>query len=275
MKKTKVAIKHFLKTSLKSFSRHIGFEIIENSEFKKISQESNSFQRMERWSGFDGLSKNKKSILLDLIHESNSQLGQDILVAALNGINPGYFVEFGATDGISGSNTKILEEKFGWKGICVEPALMFHRSLKINRTCSLDFRCVSSTSKEVVTFSEGGFLSTISSFEKSDSLFPDRGIKRRYQVETISLDDLLVQHSAPFQIDFMSIDTEGSEYEILSTFSFDKYNVLFFCIEHNYSSNQIKIDQLLKSKGYTCIFPDFSLFDGWYVKKEAFPDLIL
>jgi hypothetical protein len=65
----------------------------------------------------------------------------------------------------------------------------------------------------------------------------------------------------------ISIDTEGSELEILENFDFDKFRVELFFIEHNYSSNQEKIDGLLENKGFKKFLPAVSQFDGWYINR--------
>ena len=71
-----------------------------------------------------------------------------------------------------------------------------------------------------------------------------------YKVKTISLLDLLDTYQAPKTIDYLSIDTEGSEYEILKAFDFDKYKFRVITCEHNFTSMREKIYDLLISKGY-------------------------
>lgn len=82
--------------------------------------------------------------------------------------------------------------------------------------------------------------------------------------KTISLNDLLGSYDAPSEIDFVSIDTEGSEPEILAGFDFDRYRVQLFAIEHNYTPAQQVIDDLMKSKGYERVYQEWSRFDAWY-----------
>ena len=53
---------------------------------------------------------------------SYSYQGQDLFVLeVLGGIRGGYFLDSGASNGISGSNSRLLELSFGWTGICIEP----------------------------------------------------------------------------------------------------------------------------------------------------------
>jgi hypothetical protein len=74
---------------------------------------------------------------------SKAQLRQDLFVISeLGPIENGYFVEFGATNGISLSNTFLLEEHLSWKGILAEPAKVWHAQLKENRTAQIEFDCV-------------------------------------------------------------------------------------------------------------------------------------
>ena len=68
---------------------------------------------------------------------------------------------------------------------------------------------------------------------------------------------------------YLSIDTEGSEYEILQSLDFEKYRPVVFTIEHNFTNLQNKIDALMISKGYTRVFRELTSFDGWYVLNDA------
>jgi FkbM family methyltransferase len=205
-----------------------------------------------------------------LLKKSKSQLGQDFLALSMAGLDhKGFFVEFGATNGIDLSNTFLLEKEYGWSGILCEPARNWHDSLKRARGVSLDFRCVYSSTGKSVQFSEvsNGELSTISAFANKDGHSPSRrNLMKQYEVETVSLFDLLRQHQAPEFVDFLSIDTEGSEYEILKDFDFSSYLFGLIAVEHNYTKNQALIQKLLTSNGYQQIFPELSGFDDWFIK---------
>ena len=67
---------------------------------------------------------------------------------------------------------------------------------------------------------------------------------------------------------YISIDTEGSEYEILKTFNLNDYRPKLFTIEHNYTENESKIDDFLITNNYVRIFRKLTAFDAWYVPSE-------
>ena len=197
-----------------------------------------------------------------------SQIGQDVF--ALYGLNwkrNGYFVEFGATNGFDLSNTYLLEKDFGWDGILAEPAKVWHEELKVNRSASLDFDCVWNKSGEIVNFTvaQDAEYSTISSFTDKDAHASARNKGETFPVATISLNDLLKKHKAPFIIDYLSIDTEGSELEILEAFDFNQYTISVITCEHNFSSQRAKIYKLLSSHGFIRVFEGFSRWDDWYI----------
>jgi FkbM family methyltransferase len=204
-----------------------------------------------------------------LFENSYSQISQDIFVISqLKGMKSGFFIEFGATDGISLSNTFLLEKNFGWKGILVEPGRNWREKLSINRNCHNDFRCVTAKTGELVPFIESTSpeLSTIKGFEGIDENL--RGISRKYDVESVSLEDLLDQYKAPKTIDYLSIDTEGSEFLILENFNFDKYKFKIITCEHNFTANREKILKLLTENGYVRVWSEFTQFDDWYINSE-------
>lgn len=200
-----------------------------------------------------------------------SQLGQDVLALSLTGTSrPGFFVEFGATNGFHLSNTHMLEKQYGWSGILSEPSRQWHRQLKKNRNCSIDNRCVYSVTGESVSFKEAkvGELSTIQGFGDDDGHSLSRSRGKSYEVETVSLIDLLKDYGAPSEIDFLSIDTEGSEFEILQAFDFDQYKFGLICVEHNYTPNRVKIFDLLSANGYERVYESLSDFDDWYIQAK-------
>jgi FkbM family methyltransferase len=193
-----------------------------------------------------------------------SQLGQDLWVLEqTNQKTGGYFVEFGACDGVFLSNTYLLEKSFGWTGICVEPNReLFHRLIK-NRNCLCLQECVFSESGKTLPFLAAGELGTLQEFVASDShgATRARALAESYAVSTISLNDLLEKALAPPIIDYLSVDTEGSEYEILRTFDFKRWIVRCWTIEHNYTESRDKIAELMTSHGYRRIAKDW---DDWF-----------
>jgi FkbM family methyltransferase len=203
------------------------------------------------------------------LHLSKSQILQDLFVLhELGEKEDGYFVEFGATNGVDSSNSYMLEKFYNWNGILAEPGRVWHDSLKENRRCKIDHRCVWSQTGEDLEFNQVNEpeLSTINAYSGADRYRQYREEGSKYYVETISLNDLLRTHGAPREIDYMSIDTEGSEYQILSAFDFEKYRIKIITCEHNYTDARDKLFSLLSAKGYMRKFQEFSQVDDWYVK---------
>lgn len=199
-------------------------------------------------------------------HVSHGQLFQDVLAYFVSPKTHGFFVEFGATDGCFLSNTYFLEKQHFWKGILAEPARTWAEKLKINRdACSIDFRCVWRTSGETIEFVEDALpeisgVSTTLDKKRMSSNSPS------YLVDTVSLINLLAEHHAPKYIDYISIDTEGSEYEILEHFDFSRYQFGLITVEHNYETEKReKLLSLLSSKHYKRIFQNISAEDDWYI----------
>jgi len=210
--------------------------------------------------------------LLRKLRKSKSQFRQDLFVLSeLSFKSNGFFVEFGATNGVDLSNTWLLEHDYGWQGILAEPARCWHEALAANRrNAAIDTRCVWSESGVAVPFNEVEVpeLSTVSEFAGSDLHAGVRQSAKIYEVETVSLNDLLAKHAAPRQIDYLSIDTEGSEFQILSRLDFDRYRFGVITCEHNFSATRAPVHDLLVSKGYTRKHRELSRVDDWYVPRR-------
>jgi hypothetical protein len=206
----------------------------------------------------------------------------------INNISDGYFVEAGAFDGIRRSNTYKLEKDWGWKGICCEPNEDCWEKLRKNRACALDFNLLYDSDGEEKVFykasTTGGTLEDFAAEEnrlysrlinagkKSPPTFSKeqiefikktREIPQGFEdktptskVKTIMLNTLLEKHKAPRNIDYFSLDTEGSELKILSAFDFSKWNIRSWTIEHNKPHRKAgdespeKILDLMLSNGY-------------------------
>lgn len=206
-----------------------------------------------------------------LMASSEAQLRQDLFVlATLKFRKRGFFVEFGATNGRSLSNTFLLEKKFGWQGILAEPARFWHDNLLANRTCSIDKRCVWTSTGDEIRFreTEVQHLSTILDYVGSDKHTARRQTGIDYLVETVTLEDLLRTHRAPKHIDYLSIDTEGTELSILESFDFSKRSFDVITVEHNNTEQRNGIKQVLEGNGYRRVFEDITLWDDWYLSQD-------
>jgi len=208
-------------------------------------------------------------LLLNIFPKSKSQFLQDLFVLSqLRFKLEGYYIEFGATDGLNLSNTYILEKNYAWTGILAEPSKQFHENLRLNRPKSrIDERCVYSETGKTVLFSEvkSTGLSQMSIYQGGDKLARLRNQRNSYQVDTISLNDMLDFHRAPHVIDYLSIDVEGGEYDILAAIDHNKYKFLVITVEHNYSEMRQKIFNLLTSNGYKRVHKEISQVDDWYI----------
>jgi hypothetical protein len=76
---------------------------------------------------------------------------------------------------------------------------------------------------------------------------------------------LLDEYEAPVDFDYLSVDTEGAEYEILAKLNFNKYRPKIITVEHNYSHDiRDGVNKLLMKNGYQREFECFSIWDDWY-----------
>jgi FkbM family methyltransferase len=207
--------------------------------------------------------------LISMNGEAKSQLGQDLFVLSMSKfLRGGFFVEAGALDGVTGSNSFLLESRFGWKGILVEPIPRMHHRIKIARSATLDTRALWSQTGVSMRFRETKTvgLSVFEHLAGEDSHAESRkDVAQEYDVMTVSLNDLLKEHSAPHVIDYLSLDTEGSELQILEAFSFKDWLVRLITVEHNNSPQRDKIRSFLTSLGYELSsFCNLSGGDDWF-----------
>ena len=187
-----------------------------------------------------------------------SQLGQDKFVDEyLQFKENGIFIEIGAHDGRSCSNTLFFEENRNWKGICIEPGPEEFKKLTENRKSININACVSDyDGQSEFTYIEGYSMMLSGLSENYNYSHQNRiehevningGEISKIEMPVFKLQTILDEHNIS-DIDYCSIDTEGSEFNIIKSIDFDKTNIKIFSIENNYGNEDIK--NYLETKGY-------------------------
>lgn len=170
-----------------------------------------------------------------------------------NNKTQGFFVDIGAYDGVAISNTKFLED-LGWDGICIEPHPNVFKRLQENRKCKLVNCAVWHEDTKIKFLSLTGYTEMLSGiYESYDPRHYSRiqNELKRFggNSEIIEIDankfDTIVKNN---EIDFLSIDTEGSELQILSNIDFEKFKIKLICVENNYFEK--KFIDFFSNRGY-------------------------
>tara|TARA_Y100000992_G_C21185707_1_gene452974 strand:+ start:185 stop:928 length:744 start_codon:yes stop_codon:yes gene_type:complete len=162
----------------------------------------------------------------------------------------GFFIELGAHNGLFQSNTAFFEKEMEWSGILIEPSLKGYEQCKKNRPNSicLNYACVSNDYKD--HYIEGDFEdnSPMASVNAARLGGIEKRKKNMVKVKTITLEKILDEHCKT-DIDFLSLDTEGYELEILKGVNFIKYRPKFLLIEV-YMKDYNDIVNFLNSHNY-------------------------
>ena len=260
-----------LKSVTRETLKKLDLAIVRQSDLKKLTEDRDAAAgKVTRFLEVVlGPTDERAGLLLKTMENSRAQLRQDLFVLSELGFKrKGFFVEFGATNGIDLSNTFLLETRFNWNGILAEPARCWYDSLRTNRRGPIETCCVWSESNSTVTFNEAEVaeLSTVATVKSAEYFDRSRKKGSTYDVHTISLNDLLAKYDAPKEIDYLSIDTEGSEFDVLRNFDFDRYTIKVITCEHNFTPTRESVNELLTSHGYVRKFEELSDFDDWYTK---------
>ena len=206
-----------------------------------------------------------------------AQLAQDLIAYALNGgKKDGFFVDIGANDGVEISNSLLFEE-LGWQGFCVEANPKTFEKLRKNRKCDCYNLAVYSqnigTTRLGTTSAHGLDSLEINITEHHAGRMRFEGGRDEeiefIQVQTATFGELMAHYPSVTHIDFLSLDIEGGELEVLRGIDFSRFSFGVMAIEHNYVESAINdIKQLLNSKGYRLL-----MYDGWdfiFVPDEHF-----
>jgi FkbM family methyltransferase len=177
----------------------------------------------------------------------------------------GFYVELGAADGITQSNTRYFEKNLGWKGILIEPEINNFIKCKKNRSKNNFFfnkACVGFNYKQKILKMISVGLMTTSLDENINKINPKlhayQGKKylksdekiQEFACNVSTLNDILIKSKSPKIIDFISLDVEGLEIEVLNGINFDHYIFKYILVESRDNNEMIKF---LEKKNYQLI----------------------
>lgn len=202
-----------------------------------------------------------------------SQVGQDKFLneEVFKGKTGGFFVDVGAYDGVTNSNSYYFEKNLGWKGICIEPNPQSFEKLKQCREAECVNVAISAT-EGTVDFMQcfGGWKEQLSCIydentpkEHLEDIEKYQGGYELIKVPSKPLNAVLNEKQP---IDLLSIDAEGFELTILQSIDLNKYDIKVLCLENNFKDN--RLEDYLIDKGYIHLRTIRNL-DEIYIKKTA------
>ena len=187
-----------------------------------------------------------------------SQAGQDLVVDRLfKGKRGGTFADIGGYDGVSGSNTLWLETHRGWTGVLVEPvAAQREKAEEVRRCPCLPYAVAAQDGTATLIEVREGFtqMSGLEGSYDAGMLARVRADPRHseavVEVETRTLSRILTESGVP-DPDFLSLDIEGGELDVLAAFPFDRHRVGLWSIENNTADP--RIGEVMRAAGYRLV----------------------
>lgn len=201
-----------------------------------------------------------------------SQDGQDIYLEnnVFKGYKNGFYVDVGAHDGISINNTLYFEKNNNWTGINIEPIKKVFDKLVINRPNNINLNCaVCNNNGEAEFLCNTGYTEMISGIKNT---FDMRHFQRlQYEnMQTNSTTEIINVNTKKLEtifdennishINYLSIDVEGAEFEVIKSINFDKVFIDVIGFENNYDDNSFPIIKYLESKNYIIIHRNMDIF---------------
>ena len=203
------------------------------------------------------LRSNSTAVTVDRPGLWHSQSGQDQTIALLTARRTGgFFVDLAANDPVVLSNTRSLERDFKWSGICIDGNQAMLDKLVVQRSCTVVKGIVTSASGKTVEFTSptragtwedamGGIMSSGTDNKQTRPGYAKMPWGTRRET-TVTLVEILDHLQAPREIDYLSLDIEGAEYDALAAFDFAKYRFRYLTIERP----NVALRALLRSNGY-------------------------
>lgn len=164
---------------------------------------------------------------------SYSQEGEDLLIyKLLNQKKHGFYVDVGAYDPNRFSNTKFFYNK-GWSGINIEPDPDSYKKFLKTRSRDTNLNIGVGAKNGKMIFYQI-FPDTLSTFSKKQAEFYEKigfKIKSKRKLKIKRLDSVIRKYCKDRKIDFLSIDTEGYETEVLNSNNWKLFRPKVICIE--------------------------------------------
>jgi FkbM family methyltransferase len=193
--------------------------------------------------------------------ESFSQFGEDLLLwEHFQKKANGFFVEAGANHPTICSQTRLFESE-GWKGILVEPLPAKAQLLREQRPGSRVFQVAVGSPEQ-----RGRARLAVATADSLSGLSPhgDVQIERFEDVEVKTMDDILADAGNP-KLDFVSIDVEGSELQVLRGFDLARHRPAIMLVEDHLQS--LRVHRHLQKSNYRLV--KRTGCNNWYVPQAA------
>ena len=207
----------------------------------------------------------------------SSQFGEDKKIIKLfDKSKKGTYLDVGCFHPIRQNNTYLMY-KLGWSGINIDLNPLTIELFRIARPYDINICAAVSSKKGVKNFFFDHQLSSINTISKNHTLFIEKAFNiknlKKRRIRTTTLDDLLKKRGIK-KIDFMNIDIEGHELEVLKTLNLKHFDIKVICIEivnYDFYSRSIKINKnqifkILRKNNYNLKFK--SVVNYIFVKNE-------
>jgi FkbM family methyltransferase len=186
------------------------------------------------------------------------------------GYKNGFYVDVGAHDGISINNTLYFEKNNNWRGINIEPIKKVFDNLVINRPNNINLNCaVCNNDGETDFLCNIGYTEMISGIKDNFDIRHLHRLQREniqygsitevIKVETKKLETILHENDIS-HINYLSIDVEGAEFEVIKSINFDKVFIDVIGFENNYNDVSVPIVEYLQNKGFIIIHKSLDIF---------------
>jgi FkbM family methyltransferase len=233
--------------------------LIASKRFRRLWKEIFSIRSEIQQSRKEIISLRKQLLLLEINNQLRlparlpSQDGEEIILYNFFGRkNTGFYIELGAYNGVDLSNTYFFEA-VGWDGLLIEPDPGLYQQCLLSRPNSKVINAAASDRSGSLQFTTAVGKEWLSysgeNQSREDRIIAEGGTLNRIEVKCLTLNEILKDIDQ--QIDFISLDVEGYEFDVLNGFDLTKYRPRVIVIEQSEFDNDSPASLLLKKHGYS------------------------